>query len=116
MTKTKSRTARWIKVLAITGVFLAISLSLMAVGGLLLLRNVAARITIDPQAVSDVVREAVVITLSDGMADQRVELLNHLAAMGPAAQEFLPSIQQCADDPNPHVRTAARAALTSIAP
>ena len=64
-----------------------------------------------PQAILRIVRDGVVITLRDGMDDQRVQLLNELAAMGAAAREFLPSIHQCADDSNPAVSTAARNAL-----
>lgn len=116
MTKTKLRTSLFIKVLVTTSLLLVVSLSAVAIGGFFLLRSAATHVTVDPQAVSDLARKAVVITLRDGMTDQRVDLLERLAAMGPNARIFLPSIQQCADGLNPLVSTAACDALISIAP
>jgi hypothetical protein len=80
------------------------------------LQRVVQQIHIDPQALSRVMSEAVVLTLEQGTTEQKIELLNQLASLGPAAGQFREAVQNSTEDKDPRVQAAARRGLAAIAP
>jgi hypothetical protein len=95
--------------------------AVLAVGGVLIVVGAVAwrfleQIHVDPDAISVAVEEAVVTTLKEGEAQQRIELLGILEQMGADARPFAPEVVKCTKDDDPKVREAAIRALRAIDP
>jgi hypothetical protein len=76
----------------------------------------ASRITIDPVAVNDIVKQSIVMTLKDGTPQQKLDMLHALRDAGPAAKDYVPELTAALDDDDPAVRTAAAEAIKKIDP
>ena len=73
-----------------------------------------ARIQVDPEALSKAVKDGVMITLKDGLPEQKLEMIRTLREMGAGAREFIPALSAAAADDDPRVRTAAAEAAKQI--
>ena len=76
-----------------------------------------SRIQIDPEAVSQWMTQAVIVTLEQGTPEQKLQVIRVLADMGADAREFSPSLVSGAlADDDGRVREAAAEALKKIDP
>ncbi len=78
--------------------------------------RVLSHITINPQAISAVASDAVLITLAKGTSEQKLQTILALEKLGADAQPFVPALVTAAKDIDPQVRSAALHALLMIDP
>jgi HEAT repeat protein len=107
------RTARWVGLgcAVLAALFLALSVGLVVT-----VANAVSRITIDPVAWRQAVREWLVTALRDGTPDQRLQVIRALGDMGADAREFIPELVDALDDDDRRIRDAAAEALEKIDP
>lgn len=104
----------------------AIGLALMALIALALTVNLGFKIAgaisrfqaqIDPEAVGQWVKEAMVLSLEQGAPEQKLEILRVLGDIGADGREYSPALLKAAlADDDPRVREAAAEALKKVDP
>jgi hypothetical protein len=78
--------------------------------------NALSRLEIDPAAVTEAVKTAVVSTLKDGDPEQKLEMIRTLRDLGADAREFVPALTAAHGEGDARVREAAAEALRRIDP
>jgi hypothetical protein len=106
------RVLRWLGVGFLLGL---ISLAGLAITAVALVKQVASRIVIDPEAFGEAIREGIVMTLRDGPRDQKLEMIAALGTASPVdAAAYIPLLSIAAEDKDPGVREAARVAFDKM--
>src|SRR4051794_37428641 len=89
-------------------VVVALLLVASAVAVTSFVRQAATRIEVDPKALSDAVRDAVIVTIREGSLEQKLETMRSLEQVGAAdAAPFVPALTDATTDEEPQVRQAA---------
>jgi hypothetical protein len=89
----------------------------LAVAATVFVREAATHIDNDPKALSDTVREAVIVTIRDGDPEQKLETIAALDEVKAAdAAPFAPALLGATRDSDLRVRQAAKKTLDRIAP
>jgi hypothetical protein len=89
----------------------------LAVAGTAYVRQAVHHIDIDPIALSDTMRDAVILTIREGSREQKLETIASLETVGATdAAPFVPALKDATKDPDPQVRQAAKSALDRIVP
>jgi hypothetical protein len=83
---------------------------------ILFILQVAGRLVVNPQAISNVARDAVLITLRNGDSKQKREMIRALEKIAPDAQPFIPALFAVAQDSDPAVSKAAADLIQQIDP
>ena len=83
---------------------------------ILLILQVASRIVVNPQAISNVAHDAVLITLGNGDSKQKLDMIRALEKIAPDAKPFIPALFAVAHDRNPAVSKAAADLIQQIDP
>lgn len=99
---------------------LAVAVLLLVVSAIIAtvyVRQAVTRIHIDPKALSDVMRDAVIVTIREGSPEQKRETIAALEQVRAAdAAPFVPALTDATKDKDPQVRQVAKKALDRIAP
>jgi hypothetical protein len=110
-----SKVRRVLRVLGVGFLLATISCVGLAITAVLLVKQVASRIVIDPEAFGQVIREGIVVSLRDGPREQKLELIEALGTAGPGeAAAYVPLLSIAAEDKDPGVREAAKATYEHI--
>ena len=89
----------------------------LAVAGTAFVWQAIHRLDIDPIALSDAMRDAVIVTIREGSPAQKLETIASLETAGATdAAPFVPALKDATKDQDPRVRQAAKRALDRIAP
>lgn len=107
-----SKVRRVLRVLGVAFLLATISIAGLAITAVLLVKQVASRIVIDPEAFGKAIQEWMVVTLKEGPREQKLELIAALGTTGPGeAAAYVPLLSIAAEDKDPGVREAARVAF-----
>jgi hypothetical protein len=88
-----------------------------AIAATVFVRQAVHRIHVDPQALSDALRDAAITAIREGDSKQKLETIASLKNVrAPDAAPFVPALAEAAKDENPRVRQAASEALDRIVP
>jgi hypothetical protein len=95
----------------------ALVLVVVAITAAVCVWEAASRFHIDPKALSDAMRDAVIVTIREGSPEQKRETIAALEQIKAAdAAPFVPVLTDATRDKDPQVRQVAKKALDRIAP
>jgi hypothetical protein len=83
---------------------------------ILFILHVTSRIVVNPQAISNVAHDAVLITLKNGGSKQKLEMIRALEKIAPDAKPFIPALFAVTHDSDPAVSKAAADLIQQIDP